>query len=481
MKVIRKPLIIAACCIAVPAFAVEKLSVSELLDRYAANQDKLKSFIARTETTITQDVTKEGKASHFNKRVIFELRYEDDGGNFRAYFCPKDVHSATDGSLVTADRHTSALWDGKRYIEHHKGPVLDKSNVFISFNVEYIKDAIAVGFAGSGSILGILYGDVERFDSILRQADSISVRDELGRVGSGDCYVIDAKTKHGTYTVWLDGEHGYGIAKVDVHKGAKDLWWGRPLDYYTHAPYMPYEISIRNVRFKRIEDVWVPMAADFRIDSKDFKGSNITSVMNVHYRFTELLLNPDHDALGSFVPDIENGTDVSIGRGPEYKWHNGKKFVVDEWDGRIRYVPKDWSILVGVGKPLPQFEGIKLNISAEQTKDRAILLCFFDMKQRPSRNCIRQLAKKAVGLKEKGVTIVAVETSQVAEKTLNEWTKKRNIPFPVGSISADIEKIRFTWGVRSLPWLILTDNEHTVLTEGISLAELNEKIQSAKK
>jgi len=206
-----------------------------------------------------------------------------------------------------------------------------------------------------------------------------------------------------------------------------------------------------------------------------------TSSGRSHYKITQIDINPNHTELLSFVPDIENGTDVSIGRGPEHKWHNGKKFVVDEWDGRIRYVPKDWSILVGVGKPLPQFEGIKLNLSAEQIKAKAILLCFFDMNQRPSRHCIRQLAQRAAGLKKKGVTVAAVETSQVAENTLNEWTKKRNIPFQVGAITADIEKTRFAWGVRSLPWLILADKQHIVRAEGISLVELDEKIQSAEK
>ncbi|HUU16988.1 MAG TPA: redoxin domain-containing protein [Sedimentisphaerales bacterium] len=477
MKFMYKLLIIVACFIPVQASAVEKLSVSELLDRYAANQDKLKSFVARTETNITEDITKDGTEPYSKvKREIVEFRYEDDGGNFRAYYCPKRVHSAADGSLVPADRHTSYLWDGKRYIEHYRGQILDESNVFVSFAAKDMKNAFAIGYLGAGSILGFLYGDVERFDSILRQTDSISVRDELERVGSGNCYVIDAKTKHGTYTIWLDPKHGYGIAKANVHKGPKDLRWGRMLDSYKFAPYDSDTFSIRNVRFERIEDVWIPMEADFQIDSK---GPNRASVIRIHHRVTELLLKPDHDALGSFVPDIENGTGVRIQEAPgvRYTWQEGMKFVVDERDGSIRYVPKEWSILVGVGKPLPNFEGIKLNLSAKQTKDMAILFCLFDMNQRPSRNCIRQLAQKAEELKEKDVAVAAVQASEVTEKTLNEWKKKSNIPFLVGAITADIEKTRFSWGVRSLPWLILTNWEQTVVAEGFGIDELDEELK----
>jgi len=206
MKFMYKLLIISACCIAMPAFAVEKLSVSELLDKYAANQSKLKSFVIKSElkeTSITEDGT---DSRSMIKSKIIEFRYEDDVGNFRAYYCPKDVHSGVDGSLVPADRQNRYLylWDRKRYIEHYKEQTLNDSNVFVSFNTKDMKDAITRGYFGAGSVLGFLYGDVERFDSILKQADSTSVRDELERVGSGDCYVIDAKTKHGTYTIWLD-------------------------------------------------------------------------------------------------------------------------------------------------------------------------------------------------------------------------------------------------------------------------------------
>jgi hypothetical protein len=202
--------------------------------------------------------------------------------------------------------------------------------------------------------------------------------------------------------------------------------------------------------------------------------------MHSHHKISQIDIDPNHTELQSFVLDVQNGTRVkSVGTpGFEYKWHDGKKFVVDEWDGSIRYVPKEWSLLVGVGKPLPQLEGIKLNLSSEQTKNRAILLCFFDMNQRPSRHCIRQLAQKAAELKEMGVTVAAVQTSQATENTLNEWTKKNNIPFTVGAITMDIEKTRFAWGVRALPWLILTDPDHTVCAEGFDLAELDEKISA---
>jgi hypothetical protein len=62
------------------------------------------------------------------------------------------------------------------------------------------------------------------------------------------------------------------------------------------------------------------------------------------------------------------------------------------------------------------------------------------------------------------------------QDTLNKWKNEYNIPFPVGMIESDADKARFTWGIHSLPWLILTDSEHIVRTAGFQVNQLDEKI-----
>jgi len=47
----------------------------------------------------------------------------------------------------------------------------------------------------------------------------------------------------------------------------------------------------------------------------------------------------------------------------------------------------------------------------------------------------------------------------------------------VGTIQTDEEQMRFTWGVKSFPWLILTDKKHIVVNEGFGLNELEQKIK----
>jgi protocatechuate 3,4-dioxygenase beta subunit len=128
------------------------------------------------------------------------------------------------------------------------------------------------------------------------------------------------------------------------------------------------------------------------------------------------------------------------------------------------------------GKPMPRFEGIKIDFDPQQTKGM-ILLCFFDMNQRPSRHCIKQLAEQAKELQQKGVTAVAVQVSKIKRAKLDEWIEENSISLPVGMIQGEEEETRLAWGVRSLPWLILTDSEHIIRAEGFVLAELDARIE----
>ena len=41
----------------------------------------------------------------------------------------------------------------------------------------------------------------------------------------------------------------------------------------------------------------------------------------------------------------------------------------------------------------------------------------------------------------------------------------------------DNDEMRANWGVRSLPWLILTDAKHVVRAECFGLEELHEKVR----
>ncbi|MHC4214077.1 MAG: peroxiredoxin family protein [Planctomycetota bacterium] len=130
-----------------------------------------------------------------------------------------------------------------------------------------------------------------------------------------------------------------------------------------------------------------------------------------------------------------------------------------------------------VGKILPDSNGIDIDFASEGMRGKSHLICFFDKEQRPSRHMVRELVKKDQELKEQSVEVVCVQASKVEKVKLDEWVKENKISFSVGMIEGDEEKTRFKWGVKSLPWLILTDKEHVVRTEGFGIEELDEKLK----
>ncbi len=129
------------------------------------------------------------------------------------------------------------------------------------------------------------------------------------------------------------------------------------------------------------------------------------------------------------------------------------------------------------GKPLPDLQPFQLTRTSEKIRDQSLLLCFFDMNQRSSRHSINKLKGKSEELRQKGIDIIAVQAAPIDEDRWKDWVQKNQIKFSTGRIDSEIEKTREAWGVKSLPWLILTDAEHTVRAEGFGIDELDEKIK----
>ncbi|HCO94417.1 MAG TPA: hypothetical protein DIU00_10780 [Phycisphaerales bacterium] len=155
------------------------------------------------------------------------------------------------------------------------------------------------------------------------------------------------------------------------------------------------------------------------------------------------------------------------------------RVVVAQEDSRGRRVPRKPPSRLG--KPLPELTSLKIELSPADIDGKMILVYFWDMQQRPSRNTLLRLTKRAEELKQKGVLVVAVQAVKVDESTLKGWIKENNIPFPAGMARGDETKTRFNWGIRYLPWLILTDRSHVVVAEGFGLSKLDEMLEKIEK
>jgi len=262
----------------------------------------------------------------------------------------------------------------------------------------------------------------------------------------------------------------------DLSKG------GNVVKYYTRSD---YGTELREWTYEQIDGVWVPKTFMFSHNVKS-PGTYGETSRTRSVTFNDNILNRSipvsqfsFEALG-----YQDGEQVTDQR-PEnpstyYKSQNFESNLALELQPLpsldvYEELPPEFAASLP-GKPLPEFTGLGINIVPEQIDGRIVLVCFWDMSQRPSRNCILQLAGQFEQLRQKGVTVAAVQAYTIDKEKLDEWIKKNKIPFPAGIIQGDDKRIRFNWGVKSLPWLILTDKEHNVTAEGFGLDELNDKI-----
>ena len=133
-----------------------------------------------------------------------------------------------------------------------------------------------------------------------------------------------------------------------------------------------------------------------------------------------------------------------------------------------------------LGEPLGKLDEFNIALDPAKLKGKRILICFWDMSQRPSRWCISQLAKRMEGLIQKGVVTIGVHISEVDQEQLNNWLSENEVGFPVGIIKDNAQQALQLWGVQAQPWLILTGHNHVVTAEGFGLAELDAKIEEIK-
>jgi uncharacterized GH25 family protein len=153
------------------------------------------------------------------------------------------------------------------------------------------------------------------------------------------------------------------------------------------------------------------------------------------------------------------------------------KLVIAQSGGRSRFVARTPKPLKGNALPDAKALGYTGPVASPPG---ITLVCFWDMMQRPARRCLLQLAKQAQQLDQEGVRVIAVQASSIEQDSLDAWLKEYAIPFKVCTLPEDQDKVTFKWGVTSLPWLILTDENGIVKAEGFKVGRLAETLKAMK-
>ncbi len=308
-------------------------SVSELLDRYTQTMNATQSFIDTYEaagefeymTPRSPQPMVDGKKSErgqhrFDGRRTYWQCYTWGDINARK----RDVPESTPHYDIRIEA------DGELYA--HSRTVNDPQSRGTATWQRLPGKTSALWNRPYSGILGFL-GTGERLDTTLRHADQISVRQTTETINGSACYIIDADTKSGQYTVWLDPEHGYLPARAK--RKATEGDWQR--EAFLPAGSHITE-SVDNIRFEQVDGVWVAMEGDQSNDLA-FENGAYFSKEKSHFRRTSITLNPDHDKLRSFAdprqypaqdPELRNGTRVRMYPSPlRYVWVNGEIVVAE--------------------------------------------------------------------------------------------------------------------------------------------------------
>jgi hypothetical protein len=206
-------------------------------------------------------------------------------------------------------------------------------------------------------------------------------------------------------------------------------------------------------RFEQVKPgIWFPVSGEFSYGITS--GTGLRSTMTIK----EIKINDPNFYDGLYQVDFAEGTYVeNISTGLSHVSMRQPPFLL--------------------GKSLPKLEDLNIDLLPANTADKRVLVCFLDLEQRPSRNCLEQLNARAQELRIKGIAIVAVHASKIDESRLDEWRRKYNVSFPFGMVQGDEDEVLSMWGVYSLPWLILTDGRYVVAAEGFGLNEIDAKIE----
>ncbi|MBW8039282.1 MAG: hypothetical protein FVQ85_04715 [Planctomycetes bacterium] len=349
----KRPILIITliCAVMVPVCSArskaksKKPTAFELLDRYEETQAKIRSsFISKHETAVKWEGYDKLKPN-IKKGLLYERHIKvelcSDGTKYYSFF--KQWGDKPGGLPTTEERAgiVQVLWDGEARYQYMYSPDiymytpdisakarLENGRLFLTPKAMVTSPPNRICDAAEGGQLrGFFYGSNERIDSDIRQAETISLQHKTEKINGSQCYVINARTKRCKYKIWIDPEHDYHIAKARVNRK-----WGsasRPEKRRMKPPDGTSQNVMENVLFKKVNNIWLPVECDYTLNVELVGGAY--SRAHYHHKVTEYVVNPDHDALGSFEPDfIRDGAVVKlIGvRGISYTWQDGK--VVDK-------------------------------------------------------------------------------------------------------------------------------------------------------
>jgi len=239
-------------------------------------------------------------------------------------FCRDGMRRATNGfeRITLKSGQVAEVTNTTRILDKRSVLVTSRNNqpvlVYVDSEKERKKGENAcIGSLGAGAITyGLQPGDDNTLPNLLRANSILKVRDNTEEVDGHLTYVLEAQGKYGKIMLWLDPNAGYNPRRVTVYKSGEDLLYGKPLSSVrSNKPEVAgkqlkdYSVVVDSVKIEDINGVFIMTAGNMTVTQIYTDGYRITSACD--FRFSNINLNPDFNALKAFEINVPDGTPVT--------------------------------------------------------------------------------------------------------------------------------------------------------------------------
>ncbi len=189
------------------------------------------------------------------------------------------------------------------------------------------------------------------------------------------------------------------------------------------------------------------------------------------------------------IPEGPVTLQSGFGQGPDAAYiyaHSGDNVPIKLGNHFKNFMPP-FSL---VGSQLPDLRVLEMGFDYQGFKNKKNLVVFVDYTNRSSEIAIDLLKKRQLDLRRSKIEVVCIQVVPVDEGDLVAWKKGNKISFPIyilpGQSGWDsknnllilkqtpkiMNTLRQEWGVRSLPWTILTDENQKILATGLNIPRI---------
>ena len=332
------------------------MDVNDLLELSQASYESLPPYAMHVETELSFPITQD---SIEGEVLIYEKRY--DKRRLDVLYQSYEVIDQ-EKKLVDDKR---GIWTGEQlqWRQQYLGSGMAEDQQIIawgSYNEDDAKNMLISPYSGS-FMSGFMIGDSQHVCNILKQSGVSKLYGKTEAVGDDTCYIIEGKTRSGTYKIWIDPNSGFNVIKAIVNKQIGDLYYNQPITAGNsdNKVMVGYEISMSDVEVKKIGEYYIPISANLICKKKYSDGTS--EQITWSSKRSKIQLNPNFEEMGAFVMDgIPEGTRIIVHEHPglEYIWADGR-FILEAGLEAIEDIDKATQQIISNGDVPPKLGSFK--------------------------------------------------------------------------------------------------------------------------